>query len=335
MAARRNLMKLKRSSALLAWLLLPALAFAAPAHRDIRVATPWPAQNTIIAMLGYGQNIVGTSAIAKRIPLFRQVYPAIDKVPVISVTSGHEINPEQVIALRTQLLFLPQTMTVPEPEVLQQAGVKTLALQANAMQALRDRVTLTGKALGPDAEQVADRYQRYFQHNVELVQARLKDLPVEQRLRVYHSMGNALTTTGRPSLNQDWMDLAGARNVAADWFSGHKNSAGEVPLEKVAQANPDVIVAMNKRDADLILHSAQWQGIAAVQHHRVYVNPKGMFWWCRETSEEALQFLWLAKTLYPQRFQDIDMTQETRRFYHDFFGITLSDKQVRDILSPE
>ena len=319
---------------LLAALLFSSLATAAPEQRDLRVASPWPAQNTIIAMLGYGQNIVGTSAIAKRIPLFRQVYPAIDHVPVISVTSSHEINPEQVIALRTQLLFLPENMRVAQPDVLQQAGVKVLSLRANSMQALVDRVMLSGEALGPDAAQVAQRYQRYFQRNVALVRERLKDLPDAQRLKVYHSMGSALTTTGRPSLNQDWMDLAGARNVAAEWFSGAKNSAGEVPLEKIAEANPDVIVAMNKRDADIIRHSPQWQGIAAVQRQRVYVNPKGMFWWCRETSEEALQFLWLAKTLYPQRFQDIDLPQETRRFYHDFFGIDLSDKQIQEILSP-
>ncbi len=79
-------------------------------------------------------------------------------------------------------------------------------------------------------------------------------------------------------------------------------------------ANPAVIVAMNKRDADEILASPVWAAVDAVAHHRVYVNPRGMFWWCRETSEEALQFLWLAKTLYPERFADVDLRQETRDF---------------------
>jgi iron complex transport system substrate-binding protein len=99
-------------------------------------------------------------------------------------------------------------------------------------------------------------------------------------------------------------------------------------------ARPQVIVAMNKRDADEIRHSAQWQSIDAVVHQRVVVNPKGMFWWCRETSEEALQFLWLAKVLYPARFQDIDMVKETRDFYREFFDLTLTDAQVDAILNP-
>lgn len=63
-------------------------------------------------------------------------------------------------------------------------------------------------------------------------------------------------------------------------------------------------------------------------HHRVYVNPKGMFWWCRETSEEALQFLWLAKTLYPQRFADVDMRKETRRFYQDFLALHSATRRL-------
>lgn len=91
-------MKLSRLFPLLA-LLLAASLHAENTHKEVRIASPWPAQNTIIAMLGYGDNIVGTSMIAKRIPLFRQSLPRIEKVAAVSVNSGHEINPEQIIAL--------------------------------------------------------------------------------------------------------------------------------------------------------------------------------------------------------------------------------------------
>ncbi|CBG87521.1 iron-chelating periplasmic-binding protein [Citrobacter rodentium ICC168] len=317
----------------LAWLLAGNL-FAQNLQHDVRIASPWPAQNTIIAMLGYGDSIVGTSLVAKRIPLFRQSLPAIDDTPVISVNGGHELDPEQIVALGVQRLFVPKSMTVPRQSLLEQAGVQVLAFDANSMQALILRVQKTADVLGPDAQEKARRYQQYFTRNVRLVQERLKDLPASQRVSVYHSMGNPLTTTGRPSLNQDWMDLAGAKNIAENWFSHKPNRAGEVALEQIVAANPAVIVAMNRRDANAILASPQWTEVDAVRHHRVYVNPKGMFWWCRETSEEALQILWLAKTLYPQRFADVDMREETRQFYHNFFGIVLSDAQLSDVLNP-
>lgn len=307
---------------------------AATPQNNVRIASPWAAQNTIVTMLGYGDNIVGTSAVAKRIPLFRQSLPRILGVPVVSAGSGHDLNPEQIIALGTELLFVPQRMNIPQQSLLTRAGVKVMALPANSMAALRQRVQRTADALGPDAQQKARVYEHYFRRNEALVRERLKDLPETERVRVYHSMGNPLTTTGRPSLNQDWMDLAGAKNIAEHWFGPKKNSAGEVSPEKIITANPQVIVAMNKRDADEILSSPRWKEVDAVIRHRVVVNPKGMFWWCRESSEEALQFLWLAKTLYPQRFSDIDMAEETRDFYRTFFGLQLTHDQVRDILSP-
>ncbi|MFV0476527.1 MAG: ABC transporter substrate-binding protein [Parahaliea sp.] len=304
-------------------------------NHDIRVASPWPAQNTIIAMLGYGHQIVGTSLIAKRIPLFRQSVTGIEKVPVVSVNSAYELNAEQIISLGTDLLFIPQgNMSVGQPNVLARAGVRVIALEANSMQALVERVAKTGAILGPDASEKAQAWRDYFDHNVARVQERLHDLPDNERIRVYHGMSNPLMSSGRPSLNQDWMDLGGAVNIAESWFGQKKSGSGEIAIEQVVAANPQVIVLMNPRDVQNILSSPQWASVDAVIHRRVYANPQGMFWWCRESSEEALQFLWLAKTLYPDRFADIDMRAETRYFYQTFFGITLSDTQVSDILGP-
>ncbi|MQH18557.1 ABC transporter substrate-binding protein, partial [Escherichia coli] len=112
-------------------------------------------------MLGYGDNIVGTSMIAKRIPLFRQSLPRIEKVAAVSVNSGHEINPEQIIALGGDMLFVPQNMVVPQQALLKQAGVQVLAFEANSLRALTQRVQQTEAVLGPDAQQKALAYQRY------------------------------------------------------------------------------------------------------------------------------------------------------------------------------
>lgn len=109
------------------------------------------------------------------------------------------------------MLFVPQNMVVPQQALLKQAGVQVLAFEANSLRALTQRVQQTAAVLGPDAQQKALAYQRYFDRNVALVTGRLKDLPASQRVSLYHSMGNPLTTTGRPSLNQDWIDLAGGK----------------------------------------------------------------------------------------------------------------------------
>lgn len=242
-----------QSVILLFGLLMSSAIQAKTDNPELRIATPWPAQNTIIMMLGYGEQIVGTSMIAKKIPLFRQMLPNIDDVPVISISN--QLNPEQIISLRTELLFIAKGMEVPQRDLLENAGMKLVEYPANSLKSLQERVQATAKELGPDAQSKAIEYQRYFDRNIVLVNERLKGLTDAEKRTVYHSMGNVLFTSGRPSLNQDWMDLAGAKNVAETWFSDKKNNSGEVLLESIITANPDVIVAMNKEDANIILTS--------------------------------------------------------------------------------
>ncbi|MFD2837197.1 hypothetical protein ACFS3C_13390 [Azotobacter vinelandii] len=146
-------------------------------------------------------------------------------------------------------------------------------------------------------------------------------------------MGDPLSTSGRPSLNQDWMDLGGAINVAEHWFATPVPS-GKVSLEQIIAADPDVIVAMRADDAALIRRDPRWAGLRAVREGQVHANPRGMFWWCRETSEEALQFLWLARLLYPDALAGIDMREETRTFYQRFYGYRLNDDEIAEFLQP-
>ena len=44
--------------------------------------------------------------------------------------------------------------------------------------------------------------------------------------------------------------------------------------------------------------------------------------------------LWIAKTVYPELFEDVDITTETKNYYKDVFGIELTDKQAEGIFAP-
>ncbi|MCW2487291.1 ABC transporter substrate-binding protein [Candidatus Symbiopectobacterium sp. NZEC127] len=299
-----------------------------------RVATSWNAQNSIIAMLGYGDRIVATTKIVRDTRLFRQFVPSIAQAALASRSGDMGINSEVLVAKRAQVLFVPQSIPLAEAETLSKAGVQVVALHYNSLEAMVERTLITGEILGPDALQRARDFAVYYQDNVRRVQAVIERIPREQRVKVYHAVGDPLTTSGRPSLNQDWMDLGGAINVAEPWFRKAGVSTAPVSLEQVVQADPDVIITMRASDAAAIRQDPHWQTLRAVQQGRVYANPQGMFWWCRETSEQALQFLWLAKTLYPQQMQHIDMAKETHDFYQRFYGFDLNAQQVEDILHP-
>ena len=43
--------------------------------------------------------------------------------------------------------------------------------------------------------------------------------------------------------------------------------------------------------------------------------------------------LFLAKTFYPDRFEDLDLRETVRTYYADFFGMQLDDDTITKILS--
>ena len=134
-----------------------------------------------------------------------------------------------------------------------------------------------------------------------------------------------------------WINTAGATNAVSDVKGSHST----LTPEELLRRNPDVLVIQAPGgDQGLVAGSAQsvlttlakqlpvWNDLKAVQNHRVYFNPQGMYPWERASPEEALQVLWAAKTLHPDRFGDIDMRAEARNFYQRFFNYALTDADL-------
>ncbi|QSX33266.1 ABC transporter substrate-binding protein [Shewanella avicenniae] len=300
-----------------------------------KVATSWEAQNSVLAMLGYGDKIVATTRYARNTPAFQKFIPSIKDTELSTMAGSAEVNVEQLMRLHPDVLFVAAGFPENKRAQLEAHGIAVASFPANSMVSLIERVLLTGEILGPDAYAKAQSYKAYFERNKSLVAERLARVPAEQRLRVYVASGSPLTTSSRPSLNQDWIDLAGGINVAEDWsLLDVRHGNANVNVEVIMAAQPDVIVSMRQRDVITINQDPRWRTIAAVKNNRVYANPRGLFWWCRETSEQALQFLWLAKTLYPTAFADIDIRQETYDFYKKFYGISLADADIDSFLVP-
>jgi len=298
-----------------------------------RVASSWEAQNSVIAMLGFADTIVATTRAAKATPAFRKLVPSIIDVP-LALSADGGLNVEELMRLRPDVLFMSSEPPANQRAQLERAGIAIASFRANAIAAIVERVGITGEILGSHASARAREYQDYFKRNVELVSQALESLAPSEQVSLYHSVGSPLTTSARPSLNQDWMDLAHVRNVAENWRISQARTTGEVSIEQIIAADPDMIVAMRAGDAQAILSDPKWRNLRAVKTGRVYANPRGMFWWCRETSETALQFLWLASVAYPEHMAHIDIREETRQFYRRFYQYELSDIELDEFLRP-
>ena len=77
-----------------------------------------------------------------------------------------------------------------------------------------------------------------------------------------------------------------------------------------------------------------WSAINAVKNKEVYKMPLGMYRSYTPGADTPVTLLWLAKTAYPELFEDIDIIQETKTYYNEVFGITLTDDQAASIFAP-
>lgn len=149
-----------------------------------------------------------------------------------------------------------------------------------------------------------------------LVAERLADIPEDQRVPVY--MANPdLSTYGRGKYTGLMMERAGARNVANE-IAGFK----QVTMEDVLKWNPSVIFVQERYPAvvDEIKTTASRQTIDAVRNGRIHLMPQYAKAWGYPMPEAmALGELWMAKTLYPERFADIDMQKEADAYYKEFY----------------
>ena len=125
------------------------------------------------------------------------------------------------------------------------------------------------------------------------------------------------------------MELAGGNYVAKD-TPVEMNS--HLTVEQIMNWDPDIIFMGRMNSVEIITDNPAWSGIKAVRDGRVYLSPSGVFNW-DYGSENILLLLYLAKTIHPDLFADLDMEKEVHDYYKTFYGFELSQENVQRILT--
>lgn len=297
-------------------------------HQTLNLLVQLDAMPQVVGVLSSWQKQLG--------PNYLRLAPSLAKMPMPGDLTA--VNIESLLALHPQVVFVANYAPADMIAQIEQAGIPVVAISLRrepAAQAgkinpvlenenrvynlgLQDGIRLIGKVMGREAQ--ADAMVKDVFQQRALVAKRLQDIPEDQRVRVY--MANPdLTTYGSGKYTGLMMQHAGAVNVAAKDIQGFK----QVSIEDVLKWNPAVIF-VQERYPDVvqqILTSPQWQPIEAVKHKRVYLMPEYAKAWGYPMPEAlALGELWMAKTLYPQRFTDVDLQQHVDTYYQRYYRVS-------------
>lgn len=245
------------------------------------------------------------------------------------------VDAEKLVALHPQVVFVTNYAPQEMIDKISSLGIPAVAISlrhddegernklnpvmADEEQAyvkgLYEGIMLIGNIINKPEE--AKALIKATENGRRMVSNRLQLLPEEQRVRAY--MANPeLTTYGSGKYTGLMMKHAGAVNVAASTIKGFK----QVSIEQVIEWNPPVIFVQNRYPAVVneIQSSPQWQVIDAVKNHCVYLMPEYAKAWGYPMPEAmGIGELWMAKKLYPEKFNDVDMHKIVNGWYRTFY----------------
>lgn len=295
-----------------------------------KIVDVWHAHNQIVLMLGAADKLVGTTENFKKRPWANAVFPGLADVEALVVGTGAgEVNYEEAFNLEPDVVFASDKDVTAN---CRKQGLTTVNVAFKDYDGLRNNVKLTAQILGGDAVSIAAEWEALLDENIDKVNQVMAGVADADKVKVLH-IANATELTKVDGVNtivDEWIKLAGGVNCLTI-----EGNMVEVTMEDIVKADPQVIIigSANDEAVQALMADSAWSGITAVKNGAVYGNPSGVFPWDRYSGEEALQVLWAAQKLNPDKFADIDMKKEMQDFYMQFYGYKLSDDDADRILN--
>lgn len=191
-------------------------------------------------------------------------------------------------------------------------------------------VMAIAEAFGGEAIERGQKWCDYFDEKVSYVREKTDQLTETDWPRVYYARSDeGLVTFSKNSYPHYLVELAGGNYVAKD-TPEEMNST--LTIEQIMEWDPEIIFMGRMNDTGIILGNEAWSGITAVENEDVYLCPSGVFNW-DYSGESVLLMLYLAKYIQPELFQDLDIEAEIQYYYETFYGYSLSDENIQNILN--
>lgn len=298
-------------------------------HHSLDILVQLGAKDKIVGVMKNWDNLLDAS--------FARVMPGIEDLPMPGTLKNASV--EEIAQLKPDVVIVSNQMPQETIGQLEKLGIPVVGItlytadkeQASTMSpdlkdpeeayndGLRQAVTILARIAGNPAR--GEELLSYIDKNRQIVTDHLAEIPEAQRVRVFMANENNYTY-GTGKYVGLAMKRAGAKNVA-ETLKGYV----QVTPEQVASWNPDVIFVQSRYAPILeqIKTSPAWREINAVKNRRLYMAPDYAKPWGNPTPESmALGEIWLAKTLYPDHFKDVDMDKLVNDYYETFYGVPYS-----------
>lgn len=303
-----------------------------PAERVSSI--PIPMASTLIALDGSTRRLVGMNPLAKTAILegiLGRVFPQARDIPSDIAAANFVPNVEALAATRPDLVIQWGGRGNDIVRPITNAGLTTMLIlygtEENTRRYMRDVATAIGRPdrIGPLLE-----WRERVQQEIEAKSAAIPDAQRPRVLYLQRALSGLVAGGEGQAVYGDFsIRLTGGRNSA-------RGLIGAMPVnrEQIAAWDPQVILLNSFEDAlriDFIRNDPILSLTSAARDGRVYKLPLGGYRWDPPSQESPLAWMWLANLLHPNRFR-FDLRAEMRTAYREFYGHTLTDVDIDEIL---
>mgnify|MGYP003741348773 FL=1 len=196
-------------------------------------------------------------------------------------------------------------------------------------------IKFVGQVLG--SQDKANKLVSFYEKVYNQVNNTASQIPDEEKKKVYYAEGaEGLQTEPTGSQHSQLIELAGGINIANVPLKQGMGMS-DVSIEQVLKWDPDVILVGDPTFYKKVYNDTKWQNVKAVKEKQVFLIPQDPFnWFDRPPGVNIILGIpWTAKTIYPDKFQDLDMNSLTKEFYSEFYHYQLTDDQLNNLLNPQ
>ena len=311
------------------------------------VTNVFPMASAVTVYTGSGKTVVGmhpSSMAAARSGTLGVLYPDVLKARTDFI-KGADVNVETLAAIKPDVVLV-NAQDKKQLERLRAAGLPAFGVSATkyGFNVLKTYEHWLGDLaqLWPEKKDLSEKLALESREIEKLVAERVAAIPADKRVRalvLFRTDPKTIVVSGKKFFGQYWLTKAGAVNVAEEVLAPASNAV--VTMEQVQGWNPEVLFITNFTAATPeTLASGEadgrdWKGIEAVRTGRVHKMPLGVYRTFTPSADAPLTLLWVAKTLYPDAFADVDLKARVRAHYKDLYGVTLSDAEIDRMFAPD
>ena len=312
----------------------------------IVVADIYPMASVLTVFLGSAKKLVGIDPVcmsAAESGLLGELFPEILDAET-SFMNGADLNVESLLALEPDVVFCSagnsELISTLENAQIPAVGISPSKWDYDILETY-DQWTALLSQMFPENSNKSEEISAYSKEVYEQVQEMVKDIPQEEKKKVlflFQYDDQQMVTSGKHFFGQFWCDAVGALNAAEEIEVDNSNAV--INMEQVYQWNPDVIIITNftPTQPEDLYHNAvggdDWSTVKAVQDKQVYKMPLGTYRSYTPSADTPVTLYWMAKTVYPDLFPDLDITKEVKDYYQDLYQVSLTDDQIERMYNP-